>query len=206
MRALCHLAAAALLLVSAAAFADSTPADFKAHVLDPPSLSGANSITSTPYTFSFNPCTQGELPGGNTADGCFLGVNHTGSSFTGLELAFLNTAALNSQPSDCSLAPNHNVYTQASCVLDTSVGPNGTYFLDFSNGIIGNGESFYITEQGVDPLLFPTGTLTATTATPEPSSLLLLLSGLPTAGVLARRARAGRCLFRARGPVHADGN
>ena len=197
MRVVCRVAVS-LLLVSGVAFADSVPADFKAQVLDPPSTGPYPilSITSTavPFPVSFTQCGQNELPGGNTADGCFIGVNNSGKDWTGLEFAFTNTVVLNSQPVSCAPAPNSNVFSQTNCALDTTAGPTGTYFLDFGgSGVIRNTESFFVTETGVPADLFPVGTGTVTSVTPEPSSLVLLLTGLPAAATaLLRRARQGR--------------
>lgn len=187
MTQLCRVASTALLAL-ASAFALADPADFKTHVLDPPSTSFPTTpILSSPFLVTFTPCQAGELPGNNTADGCFAGVNRTGTDWLGLEFAFSNTAALGSQPVDCSLAPSNNVYRSTSCGLDPT---SNTYFLDFDTGVIKDGELFFVTEEGVDPALFPTGTatVTASTATPEPTSLVLLLTGMPAAGAALRQA------------------
>lgn len=182
MRAFCSLTAAFFLLVSGA----MAQSDYRAHVLDPPGSVG-QSITSQPFTVTFSACFAGELPGGNTADGCFLGINNSGVDWVGLQFVFPNTVNLASQPVDCSPAPNHNAYAQSNCVLDPV---SGAYFLDFNGGVIRNTEAFFLTEEGVDPSLFPTGTGTYTTAaTPEPSSLVLFLTGIPAAGALLRRTK-----------------
>ena len=188
MTRLCRAAATAL-LGFASVYACADPLDFKAHLLDPPSTSFPTfPITSNPFVVTFSACAQGELPGNNTADGCFAGVNRSGYDWLGLEFAFSNTVALGSQPVDCSPAPSNNIFSSTQCNLDQA---SNTYFLDFNSGVIRDGELFFLTEEGVDPAVFPTGTgtITASTLTPEPSSFLLLLTGVPWASRLLRSRR-----------------
>ncbi len=152
---------------------------FVIHVLDPvqpPPSAPVYFIQGNTFPILFTSCVQGELPNGLTADGCFAGVNRSGENWTSLEFAFDNNSALNGQPADCSPAASDNIYSATSC------GFNGSYLLDFSRGEVSNNQPFFITEDGVDPALFGVGTATITSFTlantPEPSSLLLLGSGL----------------------------
>lgn len=150
-------------------------------VLDPPAP-GTGFITypvqTAPYTFSFTACVSGELPNNMTADGCFAGVNRTGQDWTSLQFTFNNTPVLHGQPVDCSPAASNNIYPTATCsLLQRTV-----YVLNFSGGVIDDGQLFFLTEDGVvPPGSFPPGTLNVTSsyaATPEPASFLLMATGL----------------------------
>jgi hypothetical protein len=176
------------LVCGLAGAAKADQADFHMVVLDPFST---YPIFSAPFTFSFAPCSAGQLPTNvmGSYEGCFSGVNRTGSDWIGLELAFQNTSALDSQPANCSLDGSQDLFQSAECSL------SGTeYFLDFSAGAVPNNGSFVIAEDGVNPSLFPTVTATVTTATatPEPGSMWLLGTGILALGYagLARRRSA----------------
>ena len=165
------------LLCGSCALANASAIDFKMNVLDPPAFP-TNPITSAPFQVSFIPCVQNELPGNNTADGCFSGVNRSGYDWTELLLVFDNNSALHAQPASCNTASSALVFSSVSCDFDPA--PQ-QYFLDFSGGAIRNGQFFFITEEGViPPEAFGTGTATVnnTAVTPEPSSFLMLASGL----------------------------
>ena len=176
--------AAILVLTGSTVLAHADASDFKTHVLDPLSISYPTYVvTSTQFDVTFSACQSGELPGGITAQGCFAGVNRSGQDFTGLDFVFENVPALGSQPASCAPAASHNIYSNTSCGLDRQ---SNLYLLDFSGGVLSDGAFFFVTEDGVDPALFPTGVATAqTTVTPEPAPFLLLGSGLLLFGLVS---------------------
>ncbi len=171
--------------------AGASPLDFKTNVLDPTATSFPTfPIQTLTFPVVFTGCAAGELPGNNKGDGCFAGVNRTGVDWTSIEFAFPNTSALGSQPVACNTASSETIFSGSSCGLDPT---SGKYFLDFSNGVLRNGAIFFVTEQGVDASKFPPGTATVTsyvTTTPEPTSLLLLSTGL--LGFALVSVKAGR--------------
>lgn len=180
-----------LLLFASAIFAGASPLDFKANILDPPAPSEPTFptfiISASPFSVMFSSCVAGELPNGLTADGCFAGVNRTGSNWTSLQIIFPNDLVLNSQPVDCSLAPSDNIFLSPDCTVDQQ-----QYTLTFANGVLGNNDFFFITEAGVPAELFPVGVatvLSTTATTPEPSSLLLLATGLGAALLVTKLER-----------------
>ncbi len=145
--------------------------DFHMVILDP---FATTPIFTTPFQFTFDTCVPGQLPTNVNGSyvGCFSGVNRTGQDWTGLQLVFSNTAPLGSQPAGCALDGSTDFFQTATCSLT----PDGSkYILDFTFGAIPNNGSFVIAEDGVDPSLFPM--VTATVATPEPSSIWLLSTG-----------------------------
>ena len=189
MNLLCRLFSVASLF-TCCTLASASALDFKANVLDPPlpltPTFPTYVISSSPFEVSFSPCVADELPGGLTADGCFAGINRTGLGWTGLQFIFPNDSVLASQPVDCSPAASSNVFSQANCVSDASV-----YTLTFSEGTLNNSELFFLTETGVPALLFPEGVGTAltTTPTPEPSSWMLIGTGLGVLSMAWKRRR-----------------
>ncbi len=163
--------------------AKADPVDFHMNILDPPPSSYPTfPIFSTPFAISFTACVAGELPDGNTGEGCFAGHNETGQDWNNLQLTFADNTALASQLADCSPAPSDNIFSTANCSLVGS-----TYVLSFSDGVVSNGDYFFITEDGVDPESFGTGT--GTVLTPEPASILLLSTGFVLFGLLVNMKR-----------------
>ena len=168
----------ALMLVCAlSGMAKADPIDFHMVVVDPPTgfdTTPINSLTP-PTSIGFSACVPGQIPGvEDPFEGCASFENSTSAAITSLELIFPNTSDLDSQTPNCGLDPNTSVndFASFSCTLT-----NGNYILDFTNGSIGVGGLFTVAEEGVDPNAFPDGTLTASSATPEPSSIWLMSTG-----------------------------
>jgi hypothetical protein len=156
-------------------------ADFHMRVLDPPPPSYPTfPIFTTPFAVTFTPCVAGELPDGNTAEGCFAGHNESGQDWNNLQITFMNNAALASQTPNCATGPSDDIFSNINCILTPD---NSAYILSFSNGDISNGDFFFITEDGVDPAAFGTGTAVVM-MTPEPASVVLALSGAMLFGLL----------------------
>ncbi len=182
-------------------FAAADPVDYRTNVLDPPPPISPSYptfiITSTPFDFSYTTCVANELPNGIQADGCFAGVNRTGSDWIGIQLTFPNDAVLASQPASCPPQRTDNIYSRFPCSPD----PAGLRQpLTFTNGLIHSGDFFFITEIGVVPAeSFPQGHATVTTATtPEPAPLIFMSTGLFMAALFTWRARSRSAPFAAR--------
>lgn len=205
MKSLRYLLALALCL-GMTGLAHATAPDVNLNVLDP--LSGGVVETSNAFAISFMSCTSSSfagdgLPGGLTSsEGCFLGVNATslvngdpddffggqyhpdsddskyGTTWTSLELTFINNGSLGGFTGCGSLDPGDAIFGSETCTVVGSV-----YTLDFSAGSIAPGQSFLIVENGVAPDSFPAGNAVAN-PTPEPSSFVLLSSGTLLLGSL----------------------
>lgn len=156
--------------------------DFHMVVLDP---FETFPIQQVPFNFSFTACTLGQLPTNTVGhyDGCFSGVNRTGSDWVGLQLGFSNTAHLHNQPAGCQLDGAQDYFKNTSCILTPD---KSEYDLNFAGGVIPNNGSFVIAESGVAPSDFPLVSATVTSLTPEPSSIWLLSTGILVTGVFLR--------------------
>lgn len=163
----------------------------KINILDPDSFP-TFPVVAPDFSFNFSPCVAGELPDPNlTEAGCFAGVNRTGSPWVQLALEIPDFG----HSFDCNTddAPNQ-IFHVTSCGLNPAT---GLYDLVFTSGSLTLGQIFFVTEDDIDPALFPTvmahATLSAAATTPEPSALLLLSTGLAATGGLLwqRRRRTG---------------
>ncbi len=187
------------LILGCTGLAKADPVDFHIRVLDPDPPADPPSyplflISGTSFGVSFTPCIAGELkPLGATADGCFAGRNVSGLDWNGLDMSFPDGGVLAGQPASCAPALSFNIFSATDCPVNPA---NGSYDLGFSDGIIHNGDYFFITEDGVvPPENFPHGLVTASTAmTPEPASMVLLSTGVLLFGCLlyGERSRALR--------------
>jgi hypothetical protein len=198
-----HYLSVAALIFGLAGVAKADSIDFRMSVLDGP-ITGAFITDSTPFPVAFGNCPANLTAQG--ALGCFTGVNDTGGTITSIDLTFDNTVSttdptdffnfLNGQTPDCvpsSFFDNVN----SPCFLNGAANdPTATYILDFSGGSgippVGPGSTFYIAEFDASPDAFQggTGSVTFTTAaTPEPSSILLLFTGIGALGIFAIRQR-----------------
>jgi hypothetical protein len=173
--------------------AKAQTADFKFQVLDPPDF------TSTPFAFTFelgaNCPTDVQTFASNDGDGsnfgCYVATNDTGATITAIELDFTDGPGLNGQTPNClntgTTGPGAEtpVFGASSCTE-----PDGGYDLFYSGGAgLAPGATVVLAEYGAAPADF--GTVTATlTETPEPSSILLLSTGVLCVGVMLFRKRA----------------
>jgi hypothetical protein len=158
--------------------------DYAMVIIDPPPPPAG--VTTYDITFlgesltlPWSPCVAGELPAGSTGYiGCISLENTTGTELTSFELTVPDTGGIVGQTANCPTDPN-DVFQDLNC------NPNpvdGTFYLDFSDGDIPAREGYFIiAEYGATPATFPDTTVIA--GTPEPSSLLLLSTGVLSIGM-----------------------
>ena len=174
--------------------AKADPSDFKFQVLDP--LGAGAPLDGNPFTFTL---TTGSCPtevqdfaaeDSDSEYGCFLGTNTSGSTITSMSLVFLNSIGddgLNSQPADCLNSGSEDLtpaFATSTCSLLTF-----GYELTYSGGTgLDPGATVALAEYGADPAAFGTGAGTVTLA-PEPSSILLLSTGVLCVGAMLSRKR-----------------
>jgi hypothetical protein len=173
--------------------------DFRMSVLDGP-ITGAFITDTTPFQVAFGNCPAALTSAG--ALGCFTGVNDTAFTISGIDLTFDNTVSatdptdffnfLNGQTPNC-LPSSFFTNVDSPCFLS---GPpdsaSSTYVLDFAGGTgIAAGTTFYIAEFDASPDAFQggMGTVTLSGETPEPSSILLLFTGIVIIGLYFARQR-----------------
>ncbi|GAC1420951.1 MAG: hypothetical protein NVSMB62_15460 [Acidobacteriaceae bacterium] len=177
----------------------ATADDFQMIVVDPLPSYQVFQITNTSFDFFFiAPCiSPGQIPSGANYDACFTGQNETGSVLTSLTIAVANN--IGNQTAGCSPSGLNNQQGQPIDIFSTiscGPGPGGVgYLLTYSGGNIPTGGIFTIAEQGATPADFGDVHAAAGTAaaTPEPGSLILLSTGMLSAGSYlfgGRRRRA----------------
>jgi hypothetical protein len=203
MRMLRYLFVAALVCgLTGVAKAD----DYAMVIIDPPPPPpGVTTyqITSVgeSLTLPWSSCVTGELPPGSVGYiGCISLQNLTGQPLTNFELTVPDTGGIVGQTANCPTDPN-DVFQSLDCDPNPV---NGTFYLDFTDGDIPSGEGYFIiAEYGADPTVFPD--TTAITGTPEPSSILLLSTGVLSLGVFGfYQRRRTLCASRPALPVNLN--
>jgi hypothetical protein len=151
----------------------------KINIYDPPGGFTTYPVTTSPFDVTFSACGANELPDPNIpADGCFAGLNRTGSAWSALTLVVPKVGQLANQDMFCNTDGfTYQIFSNASCTYDRS---SNDYSLVFSTGSLTNGEFFIIAEEGVvPPEDFPPMTAYVSYAvSPEPSSVLLMSTGM----------------------------
>ncbi len=173
--------------------------DFRMSVLDGP-ITGAFITDTTPFQVAFGNCPAALTNAG--ALGCFTGVNDTGLTISSLDLTFDNTVSasdptdffnfLNGQTPNCVPSTFFSNVNSPCYLSGPSDSSSSTYVLDFAGGTgISAGTTFYIAEYDASPNAFQggMGTVTLSGETPEPSSILLLFTGILLIGFYVARNR-----------------
>jgi hypothetical protein len=192
------------LIFGLSSLANASNIDFHMTVLDGP-ITGDYITDGSPFQVSFGACPTMN-PDLSAYSACFYGINDTGGTITSLDLTFNNTTGpvglnyLNGQDPDCAPS-NFFDNVNSPCYLNGAANdPTSTYILDFSGGTgippSGLDSSFYIAVQGANPQAFQggMGTVTYTGETPEPSSIVLLATGIGMLGMffVSRRRVQGQ--------------
>jgi hypothetical protein len=183
-----------LLLIAFACGITGAAKAYRINVLDPIST---NHIYSEPFNVVLRACTPADLPTSLNpgANGCFSGENDTPNVLTTLEIIFPNQGILAGQPLVCSQT-SVSIFNASSCGVY-----NGFQVFFFSGLDIKIGDAFLIVEEGVSPgpdperSLIPAAQATSPpalvipSAVPEPSSIILLSTGLLIGGFFVARKR-----------------
>jgi hypothetical protein len=159
---------------------------FQFSIQDPVTVDALEVFAGTPFTITFGACQLGE-----SADGCFYGVNASGKVLTSLDAIFPITASIFTPGGPtCNLSndPVSEFSEDPICGVDPKNPSDYEFLLTGSPGIPIRG-FFTIEETGVTALdTFPTGTGTAS-AVPEPGSIALISTGTVILGVLLFRRK-----------------
>jgi hypothetical protein len=163
------------------AVASAGPVSFQVVVIDPPQLPNFTIIqpnTPQPIDIHWGGCA---LTPASSYDQCFLVVNDTGHDITSLSLFIPGTTDTNSDPCPVFSNASLELFSAKSCGAS-----NGGFLLNFSGGSIPSLDGdfdyddlhsfFLIAVDITGPGSLPDATLVVNT--PEPSSLIMLSTGL----------------------------
>jgi hypothetical protein len=202
MRMLRYLLAIALVsaLSGVAKADDFKPGDFQMVVVDPfPPASLITQITTDTFQFTLSPCDPSQLFGLDPAVylGCFTGENETSGPLTSLRM-LIPVFDFNDELDQPGCSPvAQDIFATVSCGFTND---NLDYFVDFSGGNIPPGSLaasvFTIAVAGVPPEDFPKD-VTVVANAPEPSSIMLLSTGVLSIGLFGvYRRRRDLCTSR----------
>ena len=162
-------------------------------VLDPPPPSYPTfPIFSTPFRFSFTDCVAGELPDGNTAEGCFAGHNETGAGLEQSADHLREQCGAGEPDAELRQEPSDDIFSN----IELHPSPDGldVYSQLFEWQCLHNGDFFFITEDGVDPPRPLEQAQHVASLTPEPASIVLLSTGALLFGCLLYTVNGDRAL------------
>ncbi len=152
-------------------------------------------IPGQPFTAQFGDCNAVDVPPGQSTSPpqtqCFYAENDStdpATTITSLEMTIIDGPATAGQPADCDVSSPKSLFTGESCGFS-----GGLYTLDLTGGNITSGTPFVLVIDCDSSGNCPTGLISATvntnSATPEPSSIWLALTGSGALGCLLRRRR-----------------